>query len=52
MKDVLVKCRVFKVKDKKAAQVIEVDKLAIELEDGNNGKTVANAKSKGMVATK
>ena len=46
MKEVLVKCRVLKVKDKKVAQEVEVDKLAIEIEDGNNGKTITNTNNK------
>lgn len=50
MKDVLVKCRVFRVKDRKVADEIEVDKLAMEVEDTGNSKTFNNGKI--LISTK
>ena len=50
MREVLVKCRVFRVKDKKIKQEVEVDKLAMEIEEEKNMKI--NNAGKGLVKTK
>ena len=56
MRDVLVKCRVFKMKDKVVKQEVEVDKLVMEVEEGNSNNSgkmnIGNGGIKISVTTK
>jgi hypothetical protein len=37
MREVLVKCKVFRIKDRKVEKMVEVDKLAMEIDNSNTG---------------